>query len=461
MNRRAQTADEVEAEQRASGKNNSHSGSQPRNPQSGSSAEDFSEEKYVIEMERRIGPLRCIGDDWFICSEGVWQPRNRDEFKPLALKVLPSKIRTQRKAKEIFSHLEMRNQVPRSLLFGAMKFGAAGEVLISTADCTLKLTPEGALALPTNPADGFTIALPIKWEPTAQTPLFEKVLAEAIEDEQDRELLLDVLATGLIPDCRYEKALVLIGETGTGKSTIGAVLPAIFGDACASLSLIDLCHPSGYKLALLNWKAINIGTELNTIELDDSGLFKQLVSGERFTARPIYGKPFEMRSHATLVFLANSMPRFRDGTEAEARRISFIRFENQVENPDVTLKDRISAEANGVFAMLVRRACKLLAGVPLTEQTKKEAIERFCVSNDPVGQFVKQCCELSPKYECPKEQLYDAFETFRDQFGISDRFDRRVFFRQLYDRFPSVQQIRTGTEVTARERVLLGIQLVD
>jgi phage/plasmid-associated DNA primase len=239
-----------------------------------------------------------------------------------------------------------------------------------------------------------------------------------------------------------------------------APVATIFGSSSAYLSMADICHPSGYKLAMLNHKLINLATELNTLEMEDTGLFKQLVSGESFTTRNIYGRPFEMKSTATLVFLANSLPRFKYGTAAEARR---LRFSNQVTNPDVKLKERVAMDAPGLLVELVYRAQALLAGRPLYEpgQFGQETLQRFAVSNDPVGSFVSRVCALGPDYQCAKTLIGDAFTDFRVQYGISDKLDDSLFFRQLYERFPSVRSKRIRDDDDSRIYVLSGITLQE
>jgi P4 family phage/plasmid primase-like protien len=459
---RSQTLDQAAAERRISEKNHDgrHSGSAPKKLRSSSAEADFCEEKYVMEMERRIGPLGCTGEEWFLCSGGGWQPQNRDEFKPLALKVLPPRIRTQRKAKEIFSHLEMRNQVSRSLLYGAMKFGPGGEVLIAVQNGMVRIGQTRIELSELSAEEGFTIALPVSYEPDKVAKTFNFVLSEAVPDSAEREVFLDVLATALIPDCRFEAAIVAIGEAGTGKSTVAGVIPKIFGDACSFLSMADLCHPLGYKLAMLERKAVNIGTELNALEFEDSGLFKQLVSGERFTARPIYGRPFEMQSSATMLFLTNLLPRFKYGSDAEVRRLRFVRFDHRPELPDVTLKPQVEADATGVFTELVRRAQKLLRDGKLAEQGEwgKMTADRFAVSNDPIGQFVQRCCRMGSDFRCEKSILFEKFENFRKEYALSDKLEANWFFRSLYDRFPGVKdsRIRVGGEMT---RVITGIEV--
>jgi len=430
--------------------------------------EGFSEEALAIQLGKRVGPLRCTGDTWYVSENGVWKLRDRSEFSPLALSVLaglPENLRTQRLAKDVQSHLEMRSQVPRSTFCGAMRFGPDGEVMIALENGTLIIPAkegEEARLTKTDREHGFTIALPVNYNPDAVPETFARVLIESVPDPQERDLFLDVLATALIPDCRYEMALVAIGETGAGKSTVASPLAFIFGAACSFLSLADLCHPQGYKVSVLEHKALNIGTELDVLEFEDSGLLKQLISGETFTARAIYGRPFEMRNQATMLFLANSLPRFKHGTQAEVRRLGFVRFNHKPDKPDVTLKAKVAADAEGLFAELVRRAQELLGGRPIAKpgQWGKETAERFAVTNDPIGEFVARHCVAGSNLSCEKAHLLSAFEEFRERFGLSDKLDERSFFKILYDRFPTIKQrkIRIGD---GRSRIIVGITLKD
>ena len=84
------------------------------------------------------------------------------------------------------------------------------------------------------------------------------------------------------------------------------------------------------------------GVNSDSPEQADSGVFKSVVSGERVEARPIYGAPFTMETTAKLWFLANNLPRFRHGTEAELRRLRFLRFDRVPDQVDPTLKTRLA-----------------------------------------------------------------------------------------------------------------------
>ena len=87
---------------------------------------------------------------------------------------------------------------------------------------------------------------------------------------------------------------------------------------CGKASLEELCKTSGYSLPTIRDKMLNLGTELNGTEIEESSNFKKLVSGEGMLARQIYCEPGEMVTTCKLVFLTNNLPRFKYGTDAEA-----------------------------------------------------------------------------------------------------------------------------------------------
>ena len=412
-------------------------------------------------LREEIGHVRCVGNDWYVQKNGVWYPKNKDEFRAIALNVIPQFCRTHDKCRNVLSRLEDESQVPVDVFCGAYKFDQ-GDVLLSIKNGVLRVSPNETLLERPNGSHNFTSLLPIEWDEAAECVAYQNLLVAALPDPRDRELFLDVLSTALIPDCRFEAALVCIGESGTGKSTAIAPIEVIFGANCSTVSMVDLCNPNGYKLAMLHHKMINITTELQALEIDDSGMFKQLVSGETFPARKIYGHPFDMRSTAKLIFLANILPRFKNGTGAEARRLQFVRFDQMPSNPDPTLKDKMRLEAPGLFTELVGRAQHLLGQKSLSRSGEygDKTRERFGISNDPVGSFVKSHCVLGGDCWISKDELMGRFEEFRDSHGVSDKLDHNVFWRLLYERYPIV---KPGKRITNNGRIPIakGIELSD
>ena len=72
---------------------------------------------------------------------------------------------------------------------------------------------------------------------------------------------------------------------------------------------------------------------------------------------------------------------------------------------------------------------------------------------------MSQVCVLGIKYQCEKTLIASAFDNFRVQHGISDKFDEGLFFRTLYDRFHGVHSKRIRADDDSRIYVLAGITL--
>ncbi|MGB7793017.1 MAG: hypothetical protein WBL39_17595 [Terrimicrobiaceae bacterium] len=88
----------------------------------------------------------------------------------------------------------------------------------------------------------------------------------------------------------------------------------------------------------------------------------------------------------------------------------FIRFDHIPDEKDVTLKEKIRAERDGIFGLMVHYLQRLLPmrEIPLGSAKSHESRERFAVTNDPVGTFVKAQCVLDRTATTPKEELLEA-----------------------------------------------------
>jgi phage/plasmid-associated DNA primase len=206
-------------------------------------------------------------------------------------------------------------------------------------------------------------------------------------------------------------------------------------------------------------RAVNIGTELDSLEVAESSNFKAIVSGEAIEARPIYGEPFTMRTTCKLWFLSNHLPRFRHGTEAELRRMRFIRFNRIPEEKNVTLKDRIRTEGDGIFALMVLYLQRLLSRreIPLGSAKSQESRQRFAITNDPIGAFVKAQCNLDRCATTSKEDLANTYAEFIAGHGLPETLSQS-FFKSLYDRLPQLKQVRTGGKDN-RYQAVAGIKI--
>jgi P4 family phage/plasmid primase-like protien len=416
--------------------------------------------EFATLLSETLSPVKTVGNVWHVFSNGVWRPLEADTLKPQALAILPENWRTVHRANTLLDHIAAAKQTDGGTFKGFYAFDLDGGVLINTANGVARVRADRIELLPHAPDYHFTRQTVAQFNPDATAPLFERVLCEVLPDADDRELFKLCLGNFLYPDSRHETALVCYGEAGRGKSTVADPVASALGlDLVSRLSMSQVCDPRSYHLPALRFAAVNLGTELTAADIAESGNFKTLVSGEPIEARPIYGKPFVMQTACKLWFLANSLPRFKHGTEAELRRTRFLRFDYQPPEKDVTLKVRLAGELDGVFLFMLDglRALLALPEIPLGGKDSRAVHERFRISNDPVGAFVRTRCLLDPEARVRKETLREAYAEFTTRHELP-AVCGEWFFRVLFERFTSLRETQPRVN-GERVRHVQGVQL--
>jgi putative DNA primase/helicase len=387
-----------------------------------------------------LPPVRTVGNQWYLYTDGLWRPTPRDELKPRLLAILPDQIKTARRINMVLDNLEAQKQVSRSALRGFHFFDDSGAVIINMANGALRVT-SSSMSLGAHAEDhSFTFQAVSSYNPNAKCPKFLDTLSQILPDEEDRTLLQVAAGNVLFPSSQHEASLICYGAAGTGKSTIALAIAAALGpDLVQHLTLSQLCDPRSYSLPKLWYAALNLGTEINTLALDDSTNFKQLVSGEPVEARPIYGTPFTMTTTCKLWFLANNPPLFKYGTEAEHRRMRFLQFNIVPPAKDTTLKAKLINERNGIFLWALHGLQTLMRSgtVPLGGPNSRNVHSTFAVTNDPIGAFIDSCCVLDPGTSIVKADLATAYADFIAQHGLPSQ-STEWFFKRLYEKHTSV-----------------------
>jgi putative DNA primase/helicase len=405
----------------------------------------FNELQYFLAFERAAGPVKTRGKDWYAFDGKAWRPTTRERFSPLVFNLLPHMHHNHKKSYGVLSQAEAKFQMGEEVFRGALCFDDNGSVLINIANGVLRVSSESIELLPHDPKYHFTACTPSIWHNSPQ-PLeaFARALSQILPDRKDQALLQWFAGYCLFPDCKqHELYLICYGKGGTGKSTLARAIANAFddGSTVTYLSLRQICATGqgSYSLPALEHAIVNLGTELDTLEVDESSNHKQLVSGEPVIARPIYGKPFTMSTTCKHWFLSNVMPRFKSGTDAEYRRTKIIAFSKRPDAPDRELKEHLLTERDAIFAWCVEGLRAILDGIAAPEGSTESqtALTRFKLSNDPLGCFVEERCILSPELEISKEAFVAELNGYLDAYGFPHK-AKEMLFKALYERYPEV-----------------------
>jgi putative DNA primase/helicase len=222
----------------------------------------------------------------------------------------------------------------------------------------------------------FTRKISASYNPEACCPFFDRAIEFALPDSQDIDAIRCFSGYTLMPDCRYEVALICYGDSDTAKSTVSTGVEAALGESLVTkCSLAQISNPESKNLAKLATAALNLSTELNAVEVGSDN-FKMLVSGEAIDADRKYRDSITMLTPCKHWFNSNHLPKFTHGTDAELKRLLFIRFAQKVLARDEQIKENIKREGDGVFLFMIEGLRKLMTDKRFPKESGKSAEAR-------------------------------------------------------------------------------------
>ena len=155
--------------------------------------------------------------------------------------------------------------------------------------------------------------------------VYETIESLACNNEDIITLLIQMLGYFLVGDCRFQKSFILLGNGRNGKSMFLEMIRNWLGDDnCSSLALEDLSER--FRTAELVGKMINIGDDSGHNLLQNTAIFKKLVTGDSITVERKNQNPFKYSNRAKLIFAANALPPTTDKSEGFFRRCIIIPF---------------------------------------------------------------------------------------------------------------------------------------
>jgi len=198
---------------------------------------------------------------------------------------------------------------------------------------------------------GFQYVLPYAYDKTAICPRWDKFLLEITGSNQEViETLLEYAGYAISGDtCWAQKALMLIGGGGNGKSVFLNTLRSLAGESnVSSVPLGRVVRDvSAYQLV---GALFNVSEETNVDDLSKSAAFKNLVTGGEVEVKYLYHQPYMIKNRAKLLFACNDFPNLTDTSDAIFRRLIIVPFDVQFgDKEDKRLDEKLKEELPGIF----------------------------------------------------------------------------------------------------------------
>lgn len=315
--------------------------------------------------------------------------------------------------------------------------------------------------IPHDPRIFEIVQLPITYDPEAACPVFDHYL-ETTLDNDVIQLVEEIMGYCLIPNTKYEKAIMCTGAGRNGKSIFLFIIQQLLGPANVANVALQELEENKFRAAELLGKLANIFADLPSKALKGSSFFKMLVSGDSLTAERKFKDPFSFANYARLIFSANKLPRSTDTTFAFYERWLIIPFEktfaaeNPATDPDLRVKLTAPGELSGILNRALLGLQKLyFIGKFIEPESVKAAISEYRRQNDSVMAFADECLDPSPDKTLNKQQLYFSYKIWCETQGLRPVSQRKIK-DSLLQIFPQVGEGRDGNY---GPRMWLGIEL--
>ncbi len=303
---------------------------------------------------------------------------------------------------------------------------------------------------------------PVDYDPAAKSEEWAEFLRVTTDgDGEFSEFLMRTAGYAFTGSTREEKLFMVLGPTGSGKSTWLEALKTAAGDysRTADFETFTLRRDAGIRndIAALAGRRLVLAIETEEGRRLAEGLVKSLTGRDTISARFLYGEYFEFRPQFKLILAANDPPKVRHQDEAIWRRIVRLPFEHTVPaaRRDPGLKERLTtvpANLMAILAWIVEGCLRWQESGLIEPERVRTATMAYREDQDPLLEFIEECCELGPDYRISTRSLRGAYERFCEAEGYEHPLGPKRFADAL-------KMTRCEAERTPEERLWRGIRL--
>lgn len=275
----------------------------------------------------------------------------------------------------------------------------------------------------------------------AESEVLEDFIAKTFPFEDEREALQEFLGyTLMFPSDKYETALLILGQTDTGKSTFLEVLEKFYEPAnTTNISFPQLGHERAFHIDKLKESVVNLDHDMSAQNIDNYSRLKKLISKEGVFADPKGDAGYDMKSRANFIIASNNAPDDDGADEAFYNRFLTIQAPNRVppEEQDRELVDKLTTEEE--LNWLLKWAIK---GWKRLEEQNRFTVERseyetkkvWTKYGDSIDKFIHDQItrDLDEGKNIPSTDVYEAYKLWCET-ELEDPVSQQKFIARAAD----------------------------
>jgi putative DNA primase/helicase len=244
------------------------------------------------------------------------------------------------------------------------------------------------------------IQTPVIYDPNAECTQIEKFINEVARPE-DLNFLYEWFGYCLTTDTNQQRALMVYGIPGTGKSVLLSLLETFIGRENCSAESLQKIEEDKYRAANVYGKRVNVCSDIPSTRMHKTEMFKKMVSGlDTIDAEQKYQTSFTFRNVAKLAFSANKLP---EGPKDPAffERFCLIEFIHKfrgTEEDDKHLITKLTEnqELSGLLNLALLGLKRVYYNTKFSYyKTFEQNEQEYMLNSNPVAVFMEECAVIS------------------------------------------------------------------
>jgi putative DNA primase/helicase len=267
----------------------------------------------------------------------------------------------------------------------------------------------------------FFTKIPIDYNINATCPLIQKFMNEILPEE-NKKIILEWFGYCLYRCYFIKKAMILVGEKDTGKSTVIKLFERFVGKENASGVSLQKMTSDKFASSHLYNKHINVYDDLSFRDINDNGQFKIATGGSVMTGEKKFGEQFQFENFSKLTFACNKIPDVKDtNDDAYFSRWIIIPFLAEIEKIDKFLTEKITTkeELSGLLNLAILGLNEILEKQDFSYDKAPEEIKKeMLLSGSMIANFVNDRLEKHINAWVSKDNMYEEYANYAQSNGL-------------------------------------------
>lgn len=256
--------------------------------------------------------------EFWIYQEGIYIPQAKTYIKEYCRKILGIAYTTTI-SNEVIAKIETDTYIDQDEFFQVRDIWK-----IAVKNGVLDLKTKELLEF--NPKYFFFNKIPITYQTDTLCMDIIKFLKQVLYDEKEVDVIQEIFGYLLLKEYRIEKAFMFLGSGRNGKGKTVELMKRFIGIENTCNIPIQSLSDDSFNVGELFNKMANIGADISSGVLKETGMFKSLTGRDLISAQRKFLTRVKFTNYAKMVFCANELPITYDKTIAFFNRWLILDF---------------------------------------------------------------------------------------------------------------------------------------